>query len=178
MRRVNAKPCPGKEDIMPICAPEKLPLDPALFEALCRGTATRMDGPSFCRLRRCRRGEFCAGKLEPRAVPPWFRGLKDVDVLLPFCMARADDAWFGQFVLQWILCHEDYFGLVRPPQAARSLLSLDEHWPVIDPVDDEDCTPEEADATRSHAEAGLGKARDLIAAISCSLAARDRGVIP
>ncbi|WEZ82987.1 hypothetical protein P6U16_18940 [Rhizobium sp. 32-5/1] len=164
---------------MPVCAPEKSPPDPELFEVLCRAATTRMEVPSFCRLRRCRRGAFCEGKLELRTVvPPWFRGLKDVDVLLPFCMARADDAWFGQFVQQWIPCHEDYFCLVRPPRAARSLLSLDEHWPVIDPVDDEVCTPEEGDATRSHAEAGLAQARELIAAISSSLAARDRGVIP
>ncbi len=115
--------------------------------------------------------------MEPRAIPPHFRGLKAVDVYLPLCMARADDEWFGAFVLEWILCHADYFGLVRPPEAARSLLSLDERWPVVDPVDDEDCAPDEGDATRRHAP-GLARGRALIAAIRSSLAPRDGGPVP
>lgn len=114
----------------PICGPEKLPLHPDLFEALCRAAASRMDIPSFCRVRRCGREEHCVGKLKPREIPPFFRGLTDVDALLPTCIAHADNTWFHEFVIHWILCREDYFGRVRPPEAVRSLLALDEQWPV------------------------------------------------
>ena len=100
-----------------ICGPEDLPLHPVLFEALCRATVKRMDIPSICRLRRCGRKEECTGKLKPREIPPYLRGLADVDALLPACIAGADDAWFRAFVLEWILCREDYFGRVRPPEA-------------------------------------------------------------
>jgi len=58
-----------------ICEPEKLPLHPVLFEALCRATAKRMGIPSFCRVRRCGRQEECTGKLKPREIPRCFRGL-------------------------------------------------------------------------------------------------------
>ena len=124
-----------------ICEPEKLPLHPVLFEALCRAAAGRMDIPSFCRHRRCGREEECVGKLKPREIPPFFRGLTDVDALLPMCIAGADDGWFHEFVLQWILCREDYFGRVRPPETVRSLLALDEQWPVSIYVDEQDEAP-------------------------------------
>jgi hypothetical protein len=105
-----------------------------------------MDIPSFCRVRHCGRQEECAGKLKLREIPSFFRGLVDVDALLPMCIAGADDVWFREFVLHWILCREDYFGRVRPPQAVRSLLALDEQWPVSIYIEKQDETPA---ATRS-----------------------------
>ncbi len=150
---------------MPVRASEKSPLEPALFEALCRAAATRMEVPSFCRLRRCRRGAFCDGKLEPRAIPRCFHRSRDVHVLLPACMARADDLWFGEFLLEWILCHEDYFDLIRPPEAVRSLLSLDEHWPVFDHDPDEACIPAGGDAIMTRAVKTIVAHADSIAAI-------------
>ncbi|WP_156393890.1 MULTISPECIES: hypothetical protein [unclassified Rhizobium] len=86
--------------MLPICGPEEIPLHPVLFEALCRATAKRMDIPSICRVRRCSRQEECTGKLKPREIPPCFRGPGDVNVLLPSCIAGADDAWFRAFVLE------------------------------------------------------------------------------
>ncbi|OBZ93134.1 hypothetical protein ADU59_23985 [Pararhizobium polonicum] len=124
-----------------ICGPEKLPLDPALFEILCRAAVGRMGIPSFCRHRRCGREEECVGKLKPREIPPCFRGLQDVDAMLPMCIAQADDTWFREFVLQWILCREDYFDRVRPPETVRSLLALDEQWPVSIYVEEEEEAP-------------------------------------
>ncbi|WP_193600522.1 hypothetical protein [Pararhizobium antarcticum] len=142
-----------------------MPLDPALFEALCRGAATRLDVPSFCHLRRCRRGHFCEGKCEPRPIPPMFRGPKDVSALLPTCIACSDDDWFGEFLLEWILCHAEYFGVVRPPRAVRSLLFLDEHWPVFDDVDEEACIQAGGDAIMTHLEAMMLTHSVLIAEI-------------
>ena len=124
-----------------ICGPEKLPLHPELFEALCRAAAERMDIPSFCRIRRCGREEECTGQLKPREIPSCFRGLADVDALLPACIAGANNAWFREFVIQWILCREDYFARVRPPEAVRSLLALDEQWPVSIYVEEQDEKP-------------------------------------
>jgi hypothetical protein len=147
-----------------ICGPEDLPLHPELFEALCRATVERMNIPSFCRLRRCGREEECTGKLKSREIPPCFRGLADVDALLPACIAGADDAWFCAFVIEWILCREDYFGRVRPPEAVRSLLALDEQWPVSIYVDEQAEKP---------VPAPFGNAgRDLIDALQASLEGR------
>ncbi len=152
----------------PICGPEDLPLRPELFEMLCRAAATRMDIPSFCRVRRCGRQGECAGTLKPREIPRCFRGLADVDALLPMCIARADDVWFREFVLQWILCREDYFGRVRPPQAVRSLLALDEQWPVSIYIDEQDETP-------SAARSGIAVTRDLLDTLQASLEGRRAG---
>lgn len=145
-----------------ICEPEKLPLHPVLFEALCRATAKRMGIPSFCRVRRCGRQEECTGKLKPREIPRCFRGLVDVDALLPMCIANADDVWFCDFVLEWILCREDYFGRVRPPEAIRSLLALDEQWPVSIYVDEQDETP-------AGAHPGITVSRDLLDTLQASV---------
>lgn len=151
--------------MLPICGPEEIPLHPVLFEALCRAAATRMDIPSFCRVRRCGREEECVGKLKPREIPPCFRGPVDVDALLPSCIAGAGDAWFCAFVVEWILCREDYFGRVRPPEAVRSLLALDEQWPVSIYVDEQ----EEAPAA---ARPRVTAARDLLDAVQASVEGR------
>ena len=146
-----------------ICGPEDLPLRPELFEALCRAAVERMDIPSFCRVRRCGRQEECTGKLKLREIPSCFRGFTDVDALLPACIAGADDSWFRAFVLEWILCREDYFGRVRPPEAVHSLLALDEQWPVSIYVDEQDEAP---------AAARLGLTRDLLDAVQASVEGR------
>ena len=153
--------------MQPICGPEDLPLHPVLFEVLCRAAVKRMGIPSFCRVRRCGRQEECTGKLKPREIPRCFRGLADVDALLPMCIACADDAWFREFVLEWILCREDYFGRVRPPEAVRSLLALDEQWPVSIYVDEQDETPA---AARSGSVT-----RDLLDTLQASLEGKRAG---
>ena len=147
--------------MLPICGPEDLPLHPVLFEALCRAAVKRMGIPSFCRVRRCGRQEQCTGKLKLREIPSCFRGLTDVDALLPLCIAGADDVWFRAFVLEWILCREDYFGRVRPPEAVRSLLALDEQWPVSIYIEEQNETPA---ATRSGTVT-----RDLLETLQASL---------
>ena len=109
----------------------------------------------------------CTGTLKLREIPHWFRGLTDVDAFLPLCIANSDDAWFRAFVLQWILCREDYLGRVRPPEAVRSLLALDEQWPVSIYVDEQDEKP---------APPPIGKAgRELLAGLQASLEGRHAG---
>ncbi|WP_426235377.1 hypothetical protein [Pararhizobium sp. DWP1-1-3] len=103
------------------------------------------------------------GKLKLREIPPHFRGLADVDALLPACIAGASDAWFHEFVIQWILCREDYFGRVRPPEAVRSLLALDEQWPVSIYVDKQEQTPAAA--------CSYPLSRDLLDTVQASLEA-------
>ncbi|WP_428429488.1 hypothetical protein [Pararhizobium sp.] len=108
----------------PICGPEDLPLRPELFEALYRAAAKRMDIPSFCRVRHCGRQEECAGKLKLREIPSVFRGLVDVDALLPMCIAGADDVWFCEFDLHWILCREVISAAFGHPKRFAACLPL------------------------------------------------------
>lgn len=145
----------------PICEPEKLPLAPDLFEILCRAAAERMQIPSFCRVRRCGRQQECSGDLKPRDIPSAFRGPANVEARLPICIAHADDVWFREFVLHWILCREDYFGRVRPPEAVRSLLALDEQWPVSIYGEEQEKAPA--------AKQSRSAAWDLIATLQASL---------
>lgn len=112
----------------PTDPPDIIP--PVLFEALARAALTRMQVPSFCRVRRCGRQHFCEGPMAVCEVPDELSGGKDFDVLLPICIARADEYWFAEFLIDWIVCHEDYYGrTVRPPEVLKSLLPLNRHWP-------------------------------------------------
>ena len=155
--------------MLPACDPEKLPLHPDLFELLCRTAVARMGVPSFCRLRKCGREEECTGTLKLREIPHWFRGLTDVDAFLPLCIANSDDAWFREFVLQWILCREDYLGRVRPPEAVRSLLALDEQWPVSIYMDEQVKIPAAVSAL-------TGEMQTLLDALKASLESKSSDV--
>ena len=78
-------------------------------------------------------------------------------------------AWFREFVLQWILCREDYLGRVRPPEAVRSLLALDEQWPVSIYMDEQVKIPAAVSAL-------TGELQILLDALKASLESKSSDV--
>jgi hypothetical protein len=86
------------------------PIEPGLFDPLCRAALTHMGVPDYCRLRRCRREHYCIGPGEPRDLPEEICDGTPVVATLPRCVARADDVWFWMFIIEWQIARLNHVG--------------------------------------------------------------------
>lgn len=108
---------------------DTLPVE--LFEEFCRAAATRLDIPTFCRCRKCRRNGFCSGKFLPCGVPLRIAGCRGLETWLPLCIVGADDLWMERFVWEWRFRYYDYIGppTLRLPEARLRVRPLYRDWP-------------------------------------------------